>query len=460
MSEHGACLESIATGLEEAARTLDPAQARRFRTGMTTMRVLFACFAAKSHLYEMVPLAWALRTAGHEVRVASQPDLADAITSAGLAAVPVGEVLELDRQMQEDTSWRDDDSVAELDLAENRPDKLTLDYVHRVFDWHREVVFGNLSAPAVLDDAVRFALDWRPDLVIWDHMSFFGPVAARAAGAAHARFLLGQDFIGRMRGHFTRLRAEQPGAVEDPMEQWLGPHVRTHGGEFDEDLVVGQWSIDCSLPWLRLPLELDHVPLRFLPYHGPVAAPEWLPERPDRPRVCLTAGLGGREVLGEDWIPFQAVFDAVADLDVEVVATLSAEQLGSATPPDNVRVFDFFPLNLLLPSCSAIIHHGGGGAFGTALMHGVPQLVVPSPMWWDAVTKAEDLAERGAALVLPPERLTAETVRAALQRLLDDPSFRAGAARVRAEFLATPSPNAVVPRLEELTAKHRVRQDA
>jgi hypothetical protein len=45
--------------------------------------------------------------------------------------------------------------------------------------------------------------------------------------------------------------------------------------------------------------------------------------------VCLTAGLGGRAVIGEDWIPYQALFEAVADLDIEVVATLDAEQLKS-----------------------------------------------------------------------------------------------------------------------------------
>lgn len=31
------------------------------------MRVLFTTFAARSHLYAQVPLAWALRSAGHDV---------------------------------------------------------------------------------------------------------------------------------------------------------------------------------------------------------------------------------------------------------------------------------------------------------------------------------------------------------------------------------------------------------
>lgn len=55
------------------------------------MRILFATYSEKTHFLSMVPLAWALRSAGHDVRVASQPELVDVITTAGLPAVPVGE---------------------------------------------------------------------------------------------------------------------------------------------------------------------------------------------------------------------------------------------------------------------------------------------------------------------------------------------------------------------------------
>ncbi|MGH4011332.1 MAG: activator-dependent family glycosyltransferase [Pseudonocardiaceae bacterium] len=432
------------------------------------MRVLFTTFAAKSHLYEMVPLAWALHTAGHDVRVASQPDLADDITRTGLTAVPVGDELNLDRvmqELQEDTSasFEEDPSLADyITLEENRPEKLTWDHVLGLFQWHTREIFDGFVGATVMNDIVEFAREWRPDLVIWDSMTFSGPVAARASGAAHARMLFGQDLIGRMRGHFVRLMQEQPPqSRQDPLAEWLAGTMKRFGGDFDEEMVVGQWSIDCTPSWMRLPLDLHYVPVRFVPYHGPVAVPEWLPERPDRPRVCLTAGLGARDVFGEDWVPFPTVFEAVADLDIEVVATLNAKQLESVqTIPENVKVFDFFPLNVLLPTCSAVIHHGGGGAYGTALTHGVPQLIVAGDIWWDAVAKAEDLAARGAGLYVEPEGLTADVLRNALVRLLEEPSFRAGAAQARAEFLATPSPNDIVPLLEELTAKHRVRQAA
>ncbi|MFE7135993.1 activator-dependent family glycosyltransferase, partial [Streptomyces sp. NPDC057638] len=54
------------------------------------MRVLFTAYAVRTHFFSMVPLAWAMSAAGHEVRVASQPGLVPDITGAGLTAVPLG----------------------------------------------------------------------------------------------------------------------------------------------------------------------------------------------------------------------------------------------------------------------------------------------------------------------------------------------------------------------------------
>ncbi|MGC4864916.1 activator-dependent family glycosyltransferase [Micromonospora sp. DT53] len=424
------------------------------------MRVLMNTFAASSHLYPMVSLAWALHAAGHEVRVASQPDLASTIARTSLPAVSVGKPLEMARQMQEDRSWQDEDARAGVDMGENRPEMLTWDSVNRTFDWYLRNIFLHLNPDPVLHDIVEYAREWRPDLVLWDTMTFSGAVAARACGAAHARLVYGQDFIGRMRGHFLRLRSEQPEHLrEDPMAEWLGAAVARSGGTFGEDLIVGQFNLDATtVPWLRLCTGPNDVPVRNVPYTGAAPVPEWLPERPARPRICLTAGLGGREVTGDDWVPYQELFDAVADLDVDVVATLNADQLTSVTNiPDNVRLFDFYPLDVLMPTCSAVINHCGSGAIALAMAHGVPQLMIPTYLWWDSAENARALAARGAAIVLEEPTLTAHQLRSSLVRLLEDPSFRANAARVRAEFLATPSPVDVVPRLEELTAAHRSR---
>jgi UDP:flavonoid glycosyltransferase YjiC (YdhE family) len=54
-----------------------------------------------------------------------------------------------------------------------------------------------------------------------------------------------------------------------------------------------------------------------------------------------------------------------------------------------------------------------------------------------------------------PEELSGETLRAGLARLLDEPSFKEGAAQIQKELLATPSPAEAVPALEQLVARRR-----
>ncbi|MGW6458826.1 activator-dependent family glycosyltransferase [Streptomyces sp. NPDC055078] len=432
------------------------------------MRVLFTTFGARNHVHAQVPLAWALRVAGHEVCVASHPDLAEVISRTGLTAVPVGRALNEDRVMEElrereDESretYADDadapDAQLLLAMDELRPQKLTYDHMHGVFTAMTSAVFQNYSSNEMIDELVDFARGWRPDLVIWDPLTFAGAVAARVTGAAHARLMFGLDLVGRMReSYLAALRRRPAGLREDPMREWLGWVMERHGGTFTEDLVVGQWTVDPVPTSLRLPVDLPYLPVRCVSYNGRGSVPRWLREPPKRPRVCLTLGVSHREVMGGDQASIGELVDAVAGLDVEVVATLNAGQLREVPRlPDNVRAVDFVPMDVLLPSCSALISHGGSGTVHTALLYGVPQILVPGTMWDNGI-RAERMARSGAGLHLDAGKLTADALRHALNRVLTEPSFAAGAERLRRETLATPAPRDVVPALEALTAEHR-----
>jgi UDP:flavonoid glycosyltransferase YjiC (YdhE family) len=54
------------------------------------VRVVVASLAEKTNFLSLVPLAWALRAAGHEVRVASQPALEPVVRETGVPFVAVG----------------------------------------------------------------------------------------------------------------------------------------------------------------------------------------------------------------------------------------------------------------------------------------------------------------------------------------------------------------------------------
>lgn len=425
------------------------------------MRVLFTVYAAKTHFYNMVPIAWALRAAGHEVCVASQPQLTEAITRTGLTAVPVGEEQSMAGRsaaaadhVADDTSWRD----LNAGITETRPEVLTWDYVLGTFtvacSTHYEHATGGR---AMLDDLVEFARDWKPDLVIWDAMTFAGPVAARAGGAAHARMLFGIDYIGRMYGDYVELRDQQPPERrDDPVGDWVAGRLDRFGCDHDPGLVTemmtGQWTIDPTPSWMQFPLDLPTTRVRYVPYNGPTEVPGWTLEKPGRPRVCLSLGVTAREVLGGEVFSVTDMLRSLADPRMELVATLNTDQLAAGDElPENVRAVDFVPLNDLLPTCSAIIHHGGFGTLGNALVHGVPQMIVPG-RYWDEIGFGRHLEARGAGMLLDDDGVPlSEKIR----RILDDPSYLANAATIQQEILGTPSPSDIVAELEELTAGHR-----
>ncbi|GLU48711.1 activator-dependent family glycosyltransferase [Nocardiopsis ansamitocini] len=424
------------------------------------MRILFTPAPFKAHLYVQVPLAWALRTAGHDVRVAASPDLAEDIARTGLVGVSVGQPVHLDRQMAGaepprplvDPTARPEPKSVQTDFGRDDPHG---ELESNVMGW--KTLF---NPPSAFDDLVDFAQDWRPDLVVSDTFVFTGAVAARVSGAAHARMLFGADGLAQLRSA-CRAHGGPTAERQDPIRDWLHPILDRFGHGFDEEVVIGQWTVFPMPSWIWRPAGVNYLPMRHLPFNGPARTPEWLREKPRRPRVCMTFGLSHRDGGFGVTASAQELFAAVADLDVEVVATFNNKQLETVTEvPDNVRLVDFVPLNLLLPSCSAVVHSGGAGTFAAALENGVPQLIIPnvywSEKWWGPVVMANGVESRGAGVyVSDADQLTADGLRKHLVRVMEDPSYADNAAQLRREVTGMPTPNDVVPLLERMTVAHR-----
>jgi glycosyltransferase (activator-dependent family) len=421
------------------------------------MRVLLTTYAERTHFLMLVPLAWALRTAGHEVRVAVQPKLVDTVTQAGLTAVPVGN----DRDLWDllartgpvhlfgkERGW-----PAPYDAPELSTEDITWEHLHAGYRdvalrWHKT------SNVPVIPDLVAFARHWQPDLVIWEPTTFAGPIAAKACGAAHARVLIGADVFGITRDHFLRLNRERPAADRsDPLGTWLGSYARKYGADFSEDMTTGDFTIDQLPQSLSIQGDLPYLHMRYVSYGGPAVVPRWLHVPPRRPRVALTMGLTVTDRTGGYPVDLQDVLDAVDGLDVELVATVTDEARNQLRIPDNARLVPYVPLQALLPTCTAAIHHAGVGTLATASICGVPQLALP----WDVdqPALAARMAATGAGLSIHATEATRESVHEGLRRLLHEPAFTERAAALRDEMLAQPSPNQLVGRIEELTRKHQ-----
>jgi glycosyltransferase (activator-dependent family) len=422
------------------------------------MRVLFTAYPEKTLFQPMVPLAWALRAAGHEVRVACQPSFADTVTQAGLTAVPLGHDRAFWRIMSsrpERLASIRENIMAPYDAFDD-PEKDTWEYLQpglteAVWGWHRVSNFPMLA------DLVDFVRHWEPDLVVWDQLSFGGAIAAKACGAAHARTLWSVDIFGGVRRKYLKLRAGQPdGAGGDPFADWFDSYGRKYGYQFSEDMTTGHFTIDQLPASLQVETDLHYVRTRYVPYGGPAVVPSWLQAPPERPRVALTMGISATELFHGYHLPLAGVLDALSDMDIELVAIVAeAEQHKLGRVPDNVRLVSYVPLHALAPTCTAAIHHAGFGTLNTFATHAVPQLTLP--YHFDEPILAAGLADQGAGLAVPPRQATGENIREGLRRLLDEPAFRRGAAGLRDEIQTLPSPGQIVGELEALTTKHRTR---
>ncbi|RKT54691.1 activator-dependent family glycosyltransferase [Saccharothrix australiensis] len=419
------------------------------------MRVLLITHPGNTVFYPLVPLAWAFRAAGHEVRVASNPEFADTITLAGLTAVPVGRPGRAAQSAEEPAEGDVDTGLnPPYDAAED-PAKITWEHLR---DGYREDVpwwFTAFTAP-ILADLVAYARWWRPDLVVWEPTSYAGPIVAGACGAAHARALWSLDVFGVTRGHFRRLRdGRPPEDRDDALAESFTRYGRRYGVGFTEDMATGHFTIDLLPPSLALPTDLPRVGVRFVPYGGSASVPRWLWAPPERPRVAITLGSSLlSERPAEYGFDLQDVLDSLADLDVDVVATVAdRERALLRRIPPGATIVPYVPLHALAPTCSAIVHHAGIGTLATTSFYGVPQLALP---WeFDEPLLARNLAAQGAGLAVDPAGTTAGDIRENLLRILREPSFKHSAERLGEEMRTMPSPLEAVREIERRTAAHR-----
>ena len=159
------------------------------------MRVLFATWAEPTHLYSMVPLAWACHAAGHEVRVAAPPTCIAGVARTGLIGVPVGRDVALDqiRNRADLAPWRSPVRWPRGWAAD--PDLLDAGQ-HRVLEALADKQC--LVADAMAGDLIDFAQSWRPDVIVHDTLTFAGVVAASVLGVPSFAHTWGSSTVIRV----------------------------------------------------------------------------------------------------------------------------------------------------------------------------------------------------------------------------------------------------------------------
>lgn len=385
---------------------------------MRPMRVLFSALGAYGHVHPMIPLARATRSAGHTVRWATSPHMCERLTAVGFTATPAG----------------GDAGARHAEYRRRYPHEATLSA-----DERRRLMFpklfGEIAAPAILPDLLEATTQFRPDLVVHDAAEFASAIAAERLDIPHVTHSFG--------ALVPRETVEAASREVERLWTSVGLEPRPFGGSYDH------LYLDIYPPGMQ-PFALTHVPKvqSLRPSAADAVDGERLAEHLDRiSRRIVYVTFGTVFNPAEVFAP---VLEATRTLDATVVVTVgpAGDPAALGTVPPNVIVERYVPQSLLFGRCAVVVSHAGSGTFLSALAHGLPQVCLPQAA--DQFVNAATCERIGAGLALPPGDVSANAVAATLDRVLDDPAFKAHAVRASETIATMPSPDEVTKTIEQL----------
>lgn len=376
------------------------------------MRVLFVCLPGVGHIRPMLPLARAMRAAGHDIRFATGRDFRPHVTAAGFSYEAVGPTR----------------AEAKAERLRRHPESVGLDPTEQQ-RFHVRKVWAGIYAPATLPDLLTVLARWPADLVVHDAMSFAAPLAAARLRVPAVSHSTGPGFAG---------------TLLDEAAEAVAPLWRVHGldppraaGIYDT-LHVDVWPESLQPEDLGdrgavLSISTDD------DEPGPgEAMPDWFAQLPQQPNVHVTLGTVFNEIAVIRTV-VQTLRDQPINLLVTVGPDRSPDELG--VQPPNVRVESWLPHRQFLSTCAVVICHGGAGTTLKSLRLGIPMLLLPQGA--DMFRTARTCEMRGVALSLGPGTADAEHIRAAFGQLSTDHRYRPRCELIGKEIAQLTSPEDV-----------------
>jgi UDP:flavonoid glycosyltransferase YjiC (YdhE family) len=392
-------------------------RAERAAVSLRSMRMLFASsLGGLGHLEPVVTVAQAAGRVGHEVLVIVPPSLVAAVKRAGLDCV-VGD---------EPPSSFVDEVWAKVRAG---PPERVAGLIDRE-------LFAERCTQAMLVGVRAVRDSWRPDVIMREPCEYASAIAAHEAGIAQVE--IGISLA----------------AIERAVLDMVTPII--------EGFCAGVATAIATAPYLTsFPAALDPSPWpdtrRFRrPERAARPLPDWWPGD-EWPLLYVTFG----SVLGhlpEAARVYQAALEAVSGLAARVLLTvgrgIDPGRLGPV--PDNTHVERWVPQSDVLAHAAVVVCHGGSGTTFGALSAGVP--VVIRPLFADQSMNGRVVESEGCGLVVRGRDLAVGELRGlgpsdvaplrdAIERVLDEPAYRAAAHRVAADLAAEPTPDQLIKQL-------------
>ncbi|MEO3755217.1 glycosyltransferase [Streptomyces sp. B6B3] len=381
---------------------------------MTELKLLFMPYASASGTWGctvyMLSIAQEARKRGHQVLFHVCPP------SSGLLAENGFAVREFEGVPSRNTAAPVDD-IYDV-FASLRLDDA--DYWAHLMEREREVIE-----------------DFRPAAVVAD-MRPTATMSARRLGVP----LVGMASIGTD----PRSQKRTPGHPLDDLarratRRYLGRAVDT----FPELLF---WSADRKLASSFAEFEPELADVPGLAYVGYLDGTnrrglDGLPPRPERLVVAYLSTVGWNS---DTMIRSLARTAELADVEIWCVTNANGR---TERVNERLTLFDYLPLDELLPECRGLLFHGGQGTALSALFHGVPAVACPGQNY-ERRYNAERIESLGCGVHASVLDLRPRTLSGLLTRIVDDPAFATAAARGRDLLRALPGRAGAVDVIEDL----------
>lgn len=394
-------------------------------------RFLFVVPPLTGHTNPTVAVGTELMARGHDVAWCGFANVLRPLVPEGATVVPLGDDLPADMVSAVEERSQGLRGAKALKF-------LWEDFLHPL---------GDAMVPGV-DAAVA---SFRPDVMIVDQQAIAGALVARRHGLPWATSATTSADLVDPFALLPKLRDwVDASLVEFQVSHGVGPdEARPEAMRLSDDLVLAFTTTEL--------VGVDGFPAHFA-FVGPAFGGrpsacefpwDWLD--PDRAHVLVSLGT----VNATGGVRFyRAAIDALADQPWQAVLVAPPDRLiepDDGPLPDNLLVRERVPQLDLLPHLDAVVSHGGHNTVCETLAHGLPLVV--APIKDDQPIVAEQVERSGAGLRVKYGRVGAAELRANVQRVLDESSFRDAATRIQDSFRQAGGAVAAADHLEKLAVR-------
>lgn len=379
------------------------------------MRAIFYSVKGTGHVNPTLPLVRALSERGHEVAYVLTREWKERIEALGARYHNTGEG---------DTHFT---------TAAYHPAGLFL----------RELM---PAAAAVVPHLLEHARALRPDVIVYDTFAPWARVIGEVLGCPMVGSLSTLVMsTAEVRAHFGT-REERVDAYNQQALATLKQRWGVDLSNYDLGLWYAPDNFSYSCAGLNPAAAEMTERVHFL---GPLVATGDGSAELEAHRLRPRAQLGGRRrvfvsmgtIVGEMrglqpafFQPFIDAFARRADWEVVISVGKTIDPQAFAALPDNVIIRQSVPQVALLPHVDVFITHAGANSMHESLLFGVPMVCIPC--FGDQPYNASRIVKASAGVPLVYETLNAGDIRAAVERVATDATFRANAAKLGAELRA------------------------